>query len=602
MKSIDSVATRDDEASGAMMDVPKRIASAAFPQQRWEPPEPRREGQALVVLGLGLGTMLEWYDFQLYSGFSSVIMPQFFPESNEVAQALSYWLVFAVAFITRPLGAVIFGHIADGAGRKRSLLISLLAMGLPTVFIGCLPSYQVIGIAAPILLAVLRAVQGLAVGGEYGTAIVYIFELAPPGWEGRQSSFVVALCNVGVLLGNLMVMLLVGVCQPDQLRIWAWRIPFLLVVVTVALAYFLRLHMPDTVQLLAAATLASEAASGGSAASRTAASCAMTSSPSLNDHDIAGTPGRDVSMGGARGGRLQGGTDDPKGVEEATAETRRRAPLGALLLHHPLALALHALVTAFSAAAFYSYTAWLPTHLAKLGVPLITTQVMLCTGLVALIAVVLLSGVACDRGIPICWTGIFIALGGAALPFALCAAADGLSRGGQQGSLAAPWVAQVLLMAWTAVALCLLPTVGVSIYPPQVRASGYNLGYSLAFGFVGGLSPMAVTAISSSQNAAASRYGVAFWVMAWGLASAGAFALVLWRYPACNRTAAMPLSASHRRPKEPGVAAELRALSMSLIALPAGGVGRGGDAFGSSSMKRRGPALPAVGAQGDGEA
>ncbi|KAI8471631.1 MAG: major facilitator superfamily domain-containing protein [Monoraphidium minutum] len=580
--------------------VPKRVASAALPDEEWKPTE-SRETQAAVVFGLGLGTMLEWYDFQLYAGLSGVLAPQFFPDSDPTAQArataeggrgagargpgaaprrrracacgwagdkpvaqargaaggaLSYWAVFAAAFVTRPLGSIIFGHIADGIGRKVSLLISLLAMGLPTMLIGCLPTYKMIGLAAPILLALLRAIQGIAVGGEYGTAIVYIFELAPPGWEGRQSSFIVALCNVGVMLGNLLVMLVVGVCTPEQLHVWGWRIPFLLVVVTVGLAYFLRQRMPDTVELIARARLATEAAADASRAE-----------------------GGDASSGGAP-------PPPQKTVEEEMKEMRHRVPLGQLLGRHPVPLLLHVFVTTYTAAAFYSYTAWLPSHINKLGAPLLTTQVMLCTALVALIIVVLLTGWACDKGLPVCWTGAAFSFVGAALPFALCAATRALAPGGA-GGLAGAWALQVLLMSLTAVPLALLTTVGVNIYPPPVRASGYNLGYSLAFGFVGGLSPVAVTAISSTSPAS-NDYGVAFWVLAWGLVSAAAFLLVLWLYPSCNRTAAMPLREAERAPPDASAAAGLRALSMSPP--PPGGGGGGGVPV--NELEQAGAAAP----------
>lgn len=130
-------------------------------------------GHKKIMFGLMLGTALEWYDFAIYSGLSSTISSVFFPSSDPVLQDIALWGVFAVGFIVRPLGSVVFGHIADACSRKLALVSSIVLMALATMLIGCIPSYNSIGVAAPVLLAILRALQGFAMGGEYGTSVRY---------------------------------------------------------------------------------------------------------------------------------------------------------------------------------------------------------------------------------------------------------------------------------------------------------------------------------------------------------------------------------------------------------------------------------------------
>ncbi|GBF97663.1 MFS transporter [Raphidocelis subcapitata] len=517
-----------------------------------------RRDHTLVIVGLGLGTMIEWYDFQLYSGLSNAISSQFFPTGDPVLQSLSFWGVFALAFVTRPVGAIIFGHVGDRIGRRISLLVSIAAMALPTVIIGCLPSYQVMGLAAPVLLALLRVIQGLAIGGEYGTAVVYAAEIAPPGWEGRHSTFIVAWCQAGLLLGEAMVMLVVAVCAPQQLDLWGWRIPFLLVIISFTLALLLRLNMPEPLEIIARARLAASANAGAEGAEGgTLTPAAAQPRPAIAAN---GASAGSAAGGDADTSKLSNGSGLTMAAASLAAKLSHRVPLGMLLRHHLLALALFALVAFYAQASVYMVASWLPKHLRDLGVPNLTTQVMYLTALVAKLSAVLATGWAADRGLPICWAGAVNGVVGIGLNFASAAVVNSYKPG---GSVAGAWVMQVVLLGWTGFALALLPTVGCNAFPPEVRASGYNLGYSLTSGLVGGLTPLAVTGIRASGSAAAAAYGSAFWTLAAGSVSVLAYVATLHYLPVCNRAAAQPLFSEQLHPKDRVAASQLRSGSFS---------------------------------------
>ncbi|KIZ04144.1 Putative proline/betaine transporter [Monoraphidium neglectum] len=447
---------------------------------------------ALVILALGLGTLMEWYDFQV--GASSTL------------QALHLWKRVpkkpAHCRLERPLA----GHVGDLIGRRVSLLVSILCMAVPTVLIGCIPSYETIGVAAPVLLGVLRVIQGLAIGGEYGTAVVYAAELAPPGWEGRHSTFIVAFCQAGLLAGELAVLLVVAACTPAQLAVWGWRIPFLIVIFSGSLALILRLNMPEPLLLIAKARLEAEAAAAPGGA-------AEAGWKALNDEEKAAAAQAELD------------------------KMRHRVPLLALIKHHALALALFVLVACYAQASVYTITTWLAKHLRDEGVPNLTTQVMSITALTAKLGGVLLCGWLADKGMGVCIAGAANALIGVGLNFGLGKVVADYVKG--SGALVGAWLMQVLLLGWTGFALALLPTVGVNIFSPDVRASGYNIGYSITSGIVGGLSPLAVTSIMANHGAGI--YGAAFWTLAAGCVSAFAYLVTLWRFPACSHPHLRPL-------------------------------------------------------------
>ncbi|MGV9796825.1 MFS transporter [Mycobacterium sp. NPDC003449] len=193
-----------------------------------------------------MGTTIEWYDFQIYGLSAAVVFSTvFFPEVSTVAGILASFAVFALGFLARPLGGVIFGHFGDRAGRKQILLITLLLMGVSTFAVGLIPSYDTIGIWAPILLILMRLLGGIALGGEWGGAVLLSVEHAPPGKRGLYG----ALPQIGSPAGFLLatsVFAIVTAATGDAFETWGWRIPFLLSAVLVAVGVFIRLAVPET--------------------------------------------------------------------------------------------------------------------------------------------------------------------------------------------------------------------------------------------------------------------------------------------------------------------------------------------------------------------
>lgn len=194
----------------------------------------------------GIGTSIEWYDFYLYGIAGALVFNKlFFPEISPLAGTLASFGVFAAGFVTRPLGGVIFGHFGDRVGRKRMLVISMVMMGLATFCVGLLPTYAEAGILAPVLLVVLRVLQGLAVGGEWSGAALLAVETAPPGRRGLYGSFP----QMGVPFGNFASTLVFSavISMPSgQFLAWGWRIPFLLSIVLVTVGLIVRLRLAET--------------------------------------------------------------------------------------------------------------------------------------------------------------------------------------------------------------------------------------------------------------------------------------------------------------------------------------------------------------------
>ncbi|MFO1085590.1 MAG: MFS transporter [Reyranellaceae bacterium] len=180
----------------------------------------------LIVAG-SIGNLLEWYDFAIYGYFAAQIGRAFFPREDAVAQVLAAFGIFAVGYLVRPLGGVLIGHIGDRYGRQPALIFSITAMAVPTLLVGVLPGYQTLGEAAPVLLTLLRTVQGLSVGGEWTTSFTYLVEHAPPGRRGIVSA--VACCGgmLGTLAGSATGAILASLMSPEALDTWGWRLPFL---------------------------------------------------------------------------------------------------------------------------------------------------------------------------------------------------------------------------------------------------------------------------------------------------------------------------------------------------------------------------------------
>src|SRR3954447_21622817 len=172
-------------------------------------PEPSRKDIQLIITASALGTIFEWYDFFIYGTLaaSGIIGRAFFPAGNEIVQTLAAWAVFAVGFGFRPLGAVLFGFLGDKLGRKYTFLVTITLMGIATAGVGLIPSAATIGLAAPFIVIGLRILQGLALGGEYGGAAIYVAEHSPPGRSGYYTSFIQASVGGGFILSLLVVLL-----------------------------------------------------------------------------------------------------------------------------------------------------------------------------------------------------------------------------------------------------------------------------------------------------------------------------------------------------------------------------------------------------------
>ncbi len=204
--------------------------------------------QTLRVIAAGtIGNVLEWYDFAIYGYFATAIGRQFFPHEDPVAQLLSAFGVFALGYLMRPVGGALIGHIGDRLGRRAALTLSVAAMAIPTFLIGLLPGYATLGLLAPIALTLLRMVQGLSVGGEYTSSMVFLVERAPEGRRGLMGALTSCGACGGILLGSAVGAGFAAMMPTAALESWGWRIPFLLGLVVGIAGYFLRRHVLDTV-------------------------------------------------------------------------------------------------------------------------------------------------------------------------------------------------------------------------------------------------------------------------------------------------------------------------------------------------------------------
>ena len=193
-----------------------------------------------VIASCMIGNALEWYDFALYGYFATIIGKLFFPSTSVFASLMATFGVFAAGFIMRPLGGIIFGHIGDKIGRKDALLWSIYLMALPTTLIGLLPTYDQIGVMAPVLLTVIRLAQGLSMGGEFTGSMVFVVEHAPDDRRGFFGSWVVFSLVIGILVGSSIATLTCYLLTEDQLHSWGWRVPFLLSVLGGFVGAFMR--------------------------------------------------------------------------------------------------------------------------------------------------------------------------------------------------------------------------------------------------------------------------------------------------------------------------------------------------------------------------
>ena len=199
-----------------------------------------------VIFASSLGTVFEWYDFYIYGSLAAVISTQFFSGVNPGSAFIFTLLAFAAGFAVRPFGAIVFGRLGDLVGRKYTFLITIVIMGLSTFVIGLLPNYASIGIAAPIILIGLRLLQGLALGGEYGGAAVYVAEHAPHGKRGLFTSWIQTTATLGLFLSLLVILGVRQILSPEDFNDWGWRVPFLLSVVLLGVSVWIRLRLNES--------------------------------------------------------------------------------------------------------------------------------------------------------------------------------------------------------------------------------------------------------------------------------------------------------------------------------------------------------------------
>lgn len=199
-----------------------------------------------VILASSVGTLIEWYDFYIFGSLAGVIAQQFFPKANPTAALLSTLATFAAGFVVRPFGALVFGRLGDKVGRKYTFLLTLIIMGGSTFAIGLVPGYESIGILAPAIVLILRLLQGLALGGEYGGAATYVAEHAPAARRGYYTSFIQTTATLGLFVSLGVILLVRQSMDAEMFNNWGWRIPFLLSVLLVAISIYIRLRMEES--------------------------------------------------------------------------------------------------------------------------------------------------------------------------------------------------------------------------------------------------------------------------------------------------------------------------------------------------------------------
>ena len=281
-----------------------------------------------------VGNVLEWYDFAAFGFLAPYIAIAFFPSDNEFAGLIKTFAIFAVGYLMRPLGAILFGHIGDRVGRREALLLSVIMMIVPTILLGMLPTYAAVGITAPILLLLLRLIQGLSIGGEFTASATFVSELAPEGRKGLHASLTMLGAILGILLGSGVAMVLSDTLGEEAMTAWAWRLPFLMGIILGAVAFWMRRS--------------------------------MSSSPEMGD--------------------IHAGKDD------------REHPLIEVLKNHRPAVLRLSSVVLMQGASFYVVFVWLSTYLKEIVEQPVSNPLLLNTiGLACLLPVIPLAGWLSDR-------------------------------------------------------------------------------------------------------------------------------------------------------------------------------------------------------------
>src|ERR1700719_4678637 len=208
--------------------------------------KPQQSSLPLVIVASSLGTMIEWYDFFIFGSLTAVLSLKFYPPDNNTFALIAYLATFAVGFVVRPFGALFFGRIGDLIGRKYAFLVTLSVMGLSTALIGLLPTYKTAGWFAPIALIAIRVLQGLALGGEYGGAAVYVGEHSPDGKRGYYTSFIQITATLGLFVSLLVILGTQASMSKEDFSAWGRRIPFLISIFLVAISLYIRLKLKES--------------------------------------------------------------------------------------------------------------------------------------------------------------------------------------------------------------------------------------------------------------------------------------------------------------------------------------------------------------------
>ncbi len=363
-----------------------------------------------------IGNLLEWYDFAIYGYFAASIGRVFFPAENAVAQILAAFGVFALGYLMRPLGGIVVGHVGDRFGRRAALTFSISAMALPTFLVGILPGYDAIGIAAPILLTLLRMIQGLSVGGEACMAMVFLVERAPSGRRGLAGSVVSLAASGGFLLGSATGATLAAILPTEALDAWGWRIPFLLGLLLAGVGWWIR-RLPEA---------------------------------------------------------------------EPPRQTTGTPPIVDTLRNHGGVVLRVAGVTLFSAVGFYLMFLYVVSWLQSVdGVSPAQALEINTISMAALLPVMVAAGGLSDRigRRPLMFFGVVVGFAGA-LPFLWLM---------HHPSFGLQLAGQMAFVIVAGIGLGIMPSLLTESVPARVRCTAIALGYNIAFGIVGGLTPLAAT-------------------------------------------------------------------------------------------------------------
>ncbi|MCX5478506.1 MFS transporter [Kaistia geumhonensis] len=222
------------------------MATRSVPGTGEDPVRPMTSGEKKVIFASSLGTVFEWYDFYLYGALATIIGAQFFSQFPKATADIFALLAFAAGFLVRPFGALVFGRLGDLVGRKYTFLVTILIMGLSTFIVGLLPGYNQIGIAAPIILIIMRLLQGLALGGEYGGAATYVAEHAPHGRRGFYTSWIQTTATLGLFLSLLVILFTRTAVGEASFAAWGWRVPFLVSVILLGVSLWIRLQLNES--------------------------------------------------------------------------------------------------------------------------------------------------------------------------------------------------------------------------------------------------------------------------------------------------------------------------------------------------------------------